>query len=218
MVKSAAERQREFRAKSKDKFKRLDTLLPVEVFNLLHGNATRQGLTKAAYISELLHGNNAMTEKPSSYDAQFTANKELSRLQGAVDELESELAAVKKQLKAGSDDHEARQALQKERDALLAQVKELERIEALDAAILDDLRAERDKLLHANTDLSPHGYGTNIVISNWIEKITGQSGGNLKTKLTADAMAALELKGKARYLPDANKARLLDWIKENTDY
>jgi len=57
MAKSAAERQAEFRAKSKGKFKRLDLLLPVKVFNTLHLNAKNSGLSKAAYIDWLLKGN-----------------------------------------------------------------------------------------------------------------------------------------------------------------
>jgi len=54
MAKSAAERQAAFRKKSKDKLKRLDVLLPVEAFDLLHAMAKKKGLTKAALITELM--------------------------------------------------------------------------------------------------------------------------------------------------------------------
>ncbi|GEM_PF-4413626 len=63
MAKSAAERQAEFRAKSKGKFKRLDLLLPVKVFNTLHLNAKNSGLSKAAYIECMLQGN-SMRNQP----------------------------------------------------------------------------------------------------------------------------------------------------------
>jgi len=62
MAKSAAERQAEFRVKSKDKLKRLDLLLPITVFNTLHGNAKNTGLSKAAYIERLLQANSLGNE------------------------------------------------------------------------------------------------------------------------------------------------------------
>jgi len=153
MVKSAAERQAEFREKSKNKFKRLDTLLPVEVFNLLHDNAKEHKLTKAAYIAELLHGNNTTVKGIDALlsDNEKSQSKESSKLQNDNDYLKLELKLIKEQVKAASGDREAKQALKKERDELLAQVKELERVAALDEATLDDIRIERDKLLHANT-------------------------------------------------------------------
>jgi len=55
MSKSAVERQAEFRKKNKGKFKRLDTLISIKAFNLLNTNANVQGLTKSAYIEELLY-------------------------------------------------------------------------------------------------------------------------------------------------------------------
>jgi len=55
MSKSAAERQAEFRAKHKGNFKRLDTLISIDAFNILHTNANEQGLTKLAYIESLLY-------------------------------------------------------------------------------------------------------------------------------------------------------------------
>ncbi len=53
-------------------------------------------------------------------------DKELSRLQGAVDELELERVAMKKQLKAGAGDCEAKQVLNKRVIELTKQLKESE--------------------------------------------------------------------------------------------
>jgi len=70
MSKSAVERQAEFRKKNKGKFKRLDTLLSIEAFNLLHTNASEQGLTKSAYIEKLLYNkdNRAKADVSLNYD------------------------------------------------------------------------------------------------------------------------------------------------------
>jgi len=84
-------------------------------------------------------------------DNEKSQSKESSKLQNDNDYLKLELKLIKEQVKAASGDREAKQALKKERDELLAQVKELERVAALDEATLDDIRIERDKLLHANT-------------------------------------------------------------------
>ncbi|MCF7970827.1 MAG: hypothetical protein K9L22_06645 [Methylococcaceae bacterium] len=65
MAKTAAQRQADFRKSHGNKFKRLDVLLPTELFNELHGNAERQGVTKAQYIDGLLHGNSSIIKKPS---------------------------------------------------------------------------------------------------------------------------------------------------------
>jgi len=57
MARTAAQRQADFRKLHGNKFKRLDVLLPIDVFNELHGNALEQGITKAAYINSLLRDN-----------------------------------------------------------------------------------------------------------------------------------------------------------------
>jgi len=57
MAKSNAQRQREYKERHGDSFKRLDILLPVNESKLLHGNAKQLGISKADYIVKLLHGN-----------------------------------------------------------------------------------------------------------------------------------------------------------------
>jgi len=66
MAKTAAQRQADFRKSHSNQFKRLDVLLPTELFNELHGNAEKHGMTKAQYLDNLLHGNGSITKKPSS--------------------------------------------------------------------------------------------------------------------------------------------------------
>jgi len=111
MTKTVTERQQDFRARHGHKFKRLDVLLPVNVFDTLHANAKEQHLAKSDYIAELL------------------------KADGALDEL----AAVKQLM--------TDKQMRKQNYTLKAQVLELERVAALDASIMDDLRA---KILHGN--------------------------------------------------------------------
>jgi len=63
MAKTKAQYQANFREKNKDRFKRLDVLLPVSVFNQFQENAQNKGLTKAAYIELLMNsGKSGRTE------------------------------------------------------------------------------------------------------------------------------------------------------------
>lgn len=216
MRKTNAERQREFRAKAKGKFKKLEVLLPCNEFDLLHGNGLKNS---AKNVDDKLPDN----------------GKELPRLQGAVDELELELAAVKKQLKAGSDDREARQALQKERDALLAQVKELERVAGITDAILDDKNTEiarlkgkpaneKPELLsneHSNAlldiDSSKQGYdGNQKDFKDAITSIVGNDN-NVITASRKRAYAALGIvpTGSGRLSSDAERLAIYEWLRDN---
>ncbi|GAW85334.1 hypothetical protein bplSymb_SCF00511P001 [Bathymodiolus platifrons methanotrophic gill symbiont] len=235
MRKTNAERQREFRAKAKGKFKKLEVLLPCNEFDLLHGNAKQSELTKANYVVSLLHGNGLKNSAKNVDDKLPDNGKELPRLQGAVDELELELAAVKKQLKAGSDDREARQALQKERDALLAQVKELERVAGITDAILDDKNTEiarlkgkpaneKPELLsneHSNAlldiDSSKQGYdGNQKDFKDAITSIVGNDN-NVITASRKRAYAALGIvpTGSGRLSSDAERLAIYEWLRDN---
>jgi len=63
MVLSSKEKQQRFRAKHSDKFRALNMLLTNETFDLLTNNAKLAGMTKVAYLTELLHSNpEAQTE------------------------------------------------------------------------------------------------------------------------------------------------------------
>ena len=95
MVKSNSERQREFRAKAKGKFRKLEVLLPCNEFNLLHGNAKELGLTKANYVVSLLHDNEllaANVKLTKVNDELRTKNiaqgKVIRELDGKIKELE----------------------------------------------------------------------------------------------------------------------------------
>ena len=161
--------------------------------------------------------------EPASYDAQFAANKESTDLEQAnkkIDQLESDNGELIKEnaeltTKVGELEKDAEKK-HKKYFKLMLENDELKRElspNAMKIKIEMANRPAKDSKPKpaAKTKTKP----AKISVSKGIEEITGKSGGNLKAKLTADAMAALGLTGKARYLPDADKARLLDWIKEN---
>jgi len=71
MIKSNAERQKEFRKRRASGYKKLEVLLPDNEFKLLHDNAKELDLTKASYIIKLLQGNEIKTvlaPKPQQKD------------------------------------------------------------------------------------------------------------------------------------------------------
>lgn len=57
MAQSNSERQKIFKARRGDNFKRLDILLPIAEAELLTSNSKEAGLSKSDYIVKLLHGN-----------------------------------------------------------------------------------------------------------------------------------------------------------------
>lgn len=57
MAQTLAERQRLYRQRKKENFKRLDILIPTTDINLFIANAKMAGVTKAVYLSILLHCN-----------------------------------------------------------------------------------------------------------------------------------------------------------------
>ncbi|OQK17247.1 hypothetical protein AU255_04975 [Methyloprofundus sedimenti] len=89
---------------------------------------------------------NKIEIKTTPDNEKLGGNKELARLQNDNDYLKSELKLIKKQVKDASGDREAKQALQKERDALLLHVAELERVAGITDAILNDKDTEIARL------------------------------------------------------------------------
>jgi len=86
MIKSNAERQKEFRQRRANGYKKLEILLPDNAFKLLHGNAKELGLTKASYVISLLQGNEIKTvlapksqQKDESKPSQETVKEVLNR-------------------------------------------------------------------------------------------------------------------------------------------
>ena len=86
----------------------------------------------------------------------------------------------------------------------------------------DQLNGKIEKLKQQSKPESSTGdYGYDIVLGEWIEKITGKQLSSYASKLTKEAIKALEIKPTAkakknsRYLPDVDKAQILDWIKDN---
>jgi len=77
VAKSNVERQREYRLKAKGTYRKLETMLPCNEFDLLHANAKQAGKTKAQYIVGLLHGNDA---PESEHQDQVTIQKLQDRI------------------------------------------------------------------------------------------------------------------------------------------
>jgi len=102
MAKSKAEYQAAFREKHGNKFKRLDMLLPIDDFNLLHGRSLEAGLTKVAYICKLLHcGNKGNAQGDTALNAEI---KRLTLLNNSLElDNDGHQADVKQQKKTIKD-------------------------------------------------------------------------------------------------------------------
>jgi len=174
-------------------------------------------------VSLLQAVNNLKNGVTSNQAVTSNQDKELTRLQGAVEELEIERAAIKKQLKAGADDRKALQELQKERNELFAQVQEQERVAALDASILNDMRAERDKLLHGNEQQPANIYssknsydGNSKDFWNELAKILSKD----RTRISSERKRAckamgIQAKKNGQLSSDAERLKVYQWIKDN---
>ncbi len=152
-------------------------------------------------------------QSEQSYNATFEANKKLTDLKQANEKL------VKK-----NDELRALNITKNNQIMELeSEVMELKRVAALDCAILDDMRAERDKLHNdsgqkpVKVDLEPHSYDGNAKeFKTKLVAVVGRDNNVISAK-RKKAYAALDIAPKAngQLKSDADRFAVYEWLASN---